>query len=133
MEIDLQDKPGAEVVEGLKREPAADAPEQEESEKDTPPGEQPDAQGVDEQPPLGVDPEEFDEAIGKLWVVAWSFAAKQMDEPELKEEKAMVGEAADALGPVARKHVPRQMQKFGPEAVALSWISGRIFSKMDHL
>lgn len=132
MEIDLQDKPGAEVVEGLKREPAADAPEQEEGEEDTPPGE-PDAPGAGDPPGLGVDPQEFDEAVGKLWVVAWSFAAKQMDEPELKEEKEMVGEAADALGPVARKHIPRQMQKFGPEAVALSWISGRIFSKMDHL
>jgi hypothetical protein len=132
MEIDLQDKPGAEVVEGLKREPAADAPEQGEGEGEggTPPGEQ---EGAGEPPSLGVDPKEFDEAIGKLWVVGWSFAAKQLNEPELKEEKEMVQEAADALGPVARKHVPRQMQKFGPEAVALSWVSGRIFSKMDHL
>lgn len=135
MEIDLQDKPGAEVVEGLKKDQALDAPEPDEN------GEQ---EGPDEaggpgdptppaEPPLGVDAEEFDEAVGKLWCVAWGIAAKQLDEPQLKEEREMMEEAADALGPVARKHVPRQMQKMGPEAVALSWIAGRVYSKMDHL
>jgi len=134
MEVDLRDKPGAEVVEGLKKEAAIDAPAEDEDGK---PDEEPDEGGTVETPSkadaLGVDADEFDRAVGKIWCVAWGLAAKQLDEPELKEEREMVEEAADALGPVARKHIPQQLQKFGPEAVAVSWVAGRIYSKMEHL
>lgn len=138
MEIDLRDKPGAEVVEGLKKGEAIDAPEPDEDENGEP-GEQEGEQEGEQHgpgpdaPPLGVDAAEFDKAVGKMWCVAWGITAKQLDEPELREEREMMEEAADALGPVARKHIPAQMQKFGPEAVALSWVAGRVYSKMDHL
>lgn len=134
MEVDVSDTMSAEVVEGLKKGKAADAPQPDGPDEQPEGGAAADGPRTDEQePPLGVDPEEFDRAIGKLWCVGWGIAAKQLDEPELKEEREMVEEAADALGPVARKHVPEGLQKMGPEAVALSWISGRIFSKLDHL
>lgn len=128
MEIDASDTVAAETIEGLKREPAADAPEIEQSPEDGP-----DPEASTGEPSLGVDPQEFDTAIGKLWVVLWAVIARVLDEPDLKEEKQMAEEAADALGPVARKHIPRKMQEYGPEAVALSWISGRIYSKSQHL
>lgn len=145
MEIDLSDSQSAELVEGLKR-PAEDAPEGDtggDSEDgpdpagDAPPGNaggrgghrEPQGEPQPRAPGVGIDPAEFDEAIGKMWIVASGILAKQLDEPELKEEKEMAQEAADALGPVCRKHIPRQLQSYGVEAVALAWISGRIYSK----
>lgn len=142
MEIDATDTVAAETIEGLKRAPAEDAPTEAAPEDGGPgpedgPGPEaapeggPGPEAAQDERALGVDPEQFDRAIGKLWIVGWAVAARALDEPELKEEREMLGEAADALGPVARKHVPAQMQQYGPEAIAMAWISGRIFSKID--
>lgn len=132
MEIDATDTVAAETIEGLKRAPAEDAPTEAAPEDGGPgPEDGPGPEAAQDERALGVDPEQFDRAIGKLWIVGWAVAARALDEPELKEEREMLGEAADALGPVARKHVPAQMQQYGPEAIAMAWISGRIFSKID--
>lgn len=137
MEVDVSSTVAAETIEGLKREPAADAPTVDAPpDEDDAPTKDPEAARGDEgrgRPSLGVDAQEFDSAVGKLWVVIWAIIARLLEDPDLKEEKEMAEEAADALGPVARKHIPRQMQDRGPEAVAVAWISGRIYSKSEHL
>ena len=142
MEIDISDSEAAEVVEGLKRAPALDA-DNEEHEGGGP------ADGVpDESQEAGrllfagtpdtdaaadaVDAEELDEAVGRLWMVGWGALASALDEPELKEEQEHMQRAKDALGPVARKHIPAQLQKMGPEAIAFVFVAERLSDKIDH-
>jgi len=136
MEIDVTDTEAAEIVEGLKRAPAMDAPESPDqgdtesaATSETPPG--------DDRPPDAaadaVDSQELDEAVGRLWGAAWGAAAAYLDEPELKESREDVERAADALGPLARKHIPRYLQSMGPEAIAFVFVAERLSSKSEHL
>ena len=133
MEIDVTDTEAAEIVEGLKRAPAMDAPEQPDQNDtgpataETPPGDDPNAAAD------AVDTQELDEAVGRLWGAAWGAAAAYLDEPELKESREDVERAADALGPLARKHIPRYLQSMGPEAIAFVFVAERLSSKSEHL
>lgn len=137
MEIDLSDSEAAEVVEGLKREPATDAPgEAAEEAAEGGAGRPEEATEEGEAPPRSadaIDAEELDEAVGRLWMVLWGGLASYLDEEELKEEREHMERAKDALGPVARKHIPAQLAKRGPEAVALVFVAERVGSKIDHL
>jgi hypothetical protein len=135
MEIDVTDTEAAEIVEGLKRAPAMDAPEnpnQGDTEgavtPETPPEDRPPDAAAD-----AVDSQELDEAVGRLWGAAWGAAAAYLDEPELKESREDVERAADALGPLARKHIPRYLQSMGPEAIAFVFVAERLSSKSKHL
>jgi hypothetical protein len=137
MEIDVSDTEAAEVVEGLKRAPAIDAPDDEgpsapagEATEETPPTEEGDR--LDDAADA-VSTEELDEAVGRLWGAAFGAAAAYLDEPELQESREDVQRAADALGPLARKHVPKHLQSMGPEAIALVFVAERLSSKSEHL
>jgi hypothetical protein len=145
VEIDLSDSEASEVVEGLKRAPALDADEgeQEGSGADVEEGEpsrvadpagEADAGGpAPDRGADAIDAEELDEAVGRLWMVFWGGLASYLDEEELKEEREHMERAKDALGPLARKHIPAQLQKMGPEAIAFVFVAERVSSKIDHL
>lgn len=144
MEIDLSDSEASEVVEGLKRAPALDAGEEEgrgadveeegEPSREADPAGEADAGGpAPDRGADAIDAEELDEAVGRLWMVFWGGLASYLDEEELKEEREHMERAKDALGPLARKHIPAQLQKMGPEAIAFVFVAERVSSKIEHL
>lgn len=108
--MDISGYEGAEVAEGLKRVGPMEDAENGERTTEEPAGEHRES--------VPIDPEEVDRAVGKLWGVAWGIVARRMDADELREEEQDIRDAADALGPVFRKHLKKSLHRRGPEAVA---------------
>lgn len=116
-DIDVSDRPEAEIVEGLKRAgEASDSSPQAGADRPEEPAEAPGDR-------ITVSDAQIDEAVGKSWKVIWGIVARRTGVEELEEDAEDVKAARDALGPLARKYFRQALANAGPETVAAIFLA----------